>query len=105
MADLKLGKLPNRTPVKLTLSIMPDVEDALGDYVAIYNARNFAEASPADLGAAIIRAATSGLAWTIHSCPRPFRERCSRTRKAPTHSWCGRDRRRTKTRTGYIARR
>jgi len=54
MADLKLGKLPNRTPVKLTLSIMPDVEDALGDYVAIYNARNFAEASPADLGAAML---------------------------------------------------
>lgn len=54
MADLKLGKLPNRTPVKLTLSIMPDVEDALGDYAAIYNARNVVEASPADLGAAML---------------------------------------------------
>lgn len=54
MADLKLGRLPNRTPVKLTLSIMPDVEDALGDYVAIYNARNGVEATQADLGAAML---------------------------------------------------
>ena len=54
MADLKLGKLPNRTPVKLTLSIMPDVEDALGDYVAIYNTRHGVEATPADLGAAML---------------------------------------------------
>ncbi|MBQ1561475.1 MULTISPECIES: DUF2274 domain-containing protein [unclassified Caulobacter] len=54
MADLKLGKLPNRTPVKLTLSIMPDVEDALGDYATIYNTRNGVEASPADLGASMI---------------------------------------------------
>lgn len=54
MADLKLGKLPNRTPVKLMLSIMPDVEDALGDYATIYNTRNSVEASPADLGASMI---------------------------------------------------
>jgi hypothetical protein len=54
MADLKLGKLPNRTPVKLTLSIMPDVEDALGDYATIYNARNGVEASPADLSASML---------------------------------------------------
>ncbi|AAK24650.1 hypothetical protein CC_2684 [Caulobacter vibrioides CB15] len=54
MAELKLGKLPNRTPVKLTLSIMPDIEDALLDYVAIYNTRRGVEATPADLGAAML---------------------------------------------------
>lgn len=37
MADLKLPKLPDRTPVKLTISVMPDLHRALGDYAAIYN--------------------------------------------------------------------
>lgn len=37
MADLKLGKLPDRTPVKLTISVTPDLAAALGDYVSIFN--------------------------------------------------------------------
>lgn len=37
MADLKLGKLPDRTPVKLTIAVAPDLHHALADYVAIYN--------------------------------------------------------------------
>lgn len=37
MADLKLPKLPDRTPVKLTITVMPDLHRALGDYAAIYN--------------------------------------------------------------------
>src|SRR3546814_9935901 len=32
MAAIKLGKLPDRTPVKLTLSILPDPKQALDDY-------------------------------------------------------------------------
>lgn len=36
MADLKLGKLPDRTPVKLTISVPPDLNAALRDYAAIY---------------------------------------------------------------------
>lgn len=36
MAELKLGKLPDRTPVKLTISLMPNLHDALIDYAALY---------------------------------------------------------------------
>src|SRR3546814_7620770 len=32
MAAIKLGKLPDRTPVKLTISILPDLKQALDDY-------------------------------------------------------------------------
>ena len=33
---LKLKPLPNRTPVRLTLSISPELSNALTDYAAIY---------------------------------------------------------------------
>lgn len=36
MADLKLARLPDRTPVKLTISITPDLSDALAAYAALY---------------------------------------------------------------------
>ena len=36
MADLKLGKLPDRTPVKLSITITPDLQNALTDYAALY---------------------------------------------------------------------
>lgn len=36
MVDLKLNRLPDRTPVKLTISIPPDLNLALADYAAIY---------------------------------------------------------------------
>lgn len=38
MAGLKLSKLPDRTPVKLTITIIPDLKAALDDYAAIYEA-------------------------------------------------------------------
>jgi len=36
MADLKLGKLPDRVPVKLTVAVLPDLHRALQDYAALY---------------------------------------------------------------------
>ena len=36
MADLKLAKLPDRTPVKLTITVTPDLHRALSDYAALY---------------------------------------------------------------------
>ncbi len=36
MADLKLGKLPDRTPIKLTIVVTPDLNDALGEYAEAY---------------------------------------------------------------------
>lgn len=38
MVELKLGKLPERTPVKLTIAVMPDLKRALDAYAATYEA-------------------------------------------------------------------
>ena len=49
MADLKLGKLPNRTPVKITVTLSPDLNRALGEYAAIYRATYGEAETVADL--------------------------------------------------------
>lgn len=36
MPDLKLPRLPDRTPVKLTIAILPELHQALLDYAALY---------------------------------------------------------------------
>jgi hypothetical protein len=36
MAELRIAKLPDRTPIKLTISVLPDLHDALQDYAKIY---------------------------------------------------------------------
>jgi hypothetical protein len=36
MSELKLAKLPDRTPVKLTINITPDLNQALCDYALLY---------------------------------------------------------------------
>lgn len=36
MVELKLGKLPDRTPVKLTITITPDLQARLQAYAAVY---------------------------------------------------------------------
>jgi len=36
MADLKLARLPDRTPIKLTISVLPELHQRLNDYAAIY---------------------------------------------------------------------
>ncbi len=36
MADLKLARLPDRTPVKLSISITPDLAEALAAYARLY---------------------------------------------------------------------
>src|SRR3546814_2048857 len=36
MADLKLGKLPDRTPVKLAVTLPPDLHQALQAYAGAY---------------------------------------------------------------------
>jgi hypothetical protein len=37
MPDLKLAKLPDRTPVKLAITVTPELHRALTDYATIYN--------------------------------------------------------------------
>ena len=36
MADLRLPRLPDRTPVRMTISVPPDLNEALTDYAALY---------------------------------------------------------------------
>ena len=36
MPELRLPKLPDRTPVKITISVSPDLNQALVDYSALY---------------------------------------------------------------------
>lgn len=49
MSDLKLAKLPDRKPVKLAIQILPELEAALADYAAAYEAAYGSRESVADL--------------------------------------------------------
>lgn len=60
MADLKLPKLPDRTPVKLTITVTPDLHRALSDYAALY-ADAYEQKEPiADLIPAMVAAFLDG---------------------------------------------
>lgn len=49
MAILKLPRLPERTPVKLTVNVSPDLKRALDDYAEVYEAVYGEKESVADL--------------------------------------------------------
>ncbi|MBC9030848.1 DUF2274 domain-containing protein [Sphingomonas sp. JC676] len=56
MPDLKLAKLPDRTPIKLAITVTPDLHQALSEYAALYSEtygrdEPVAELVPAMLGA------------------------------------------------------
>lgn len=56
MAAIKLEQLPDRTPVKITINVAPDLNRALSDYAAAYEAaygqaETVAELIPAMLAA------------------------------------------------------
>lgn len=36
MADLKLGRLADRTPIKLSIHVLPELDGALREYARIY---------------------------------------------------------------------
>ena len=42
MAGLKLDKLPDRAPVKIAVTVSPELNDALKDYAEIYR-RNYGQ--------------------------------------------------------------
>lgn len=56
MADLKLAKLPDRTPVKLTIVLPPELNRELADYARAYEARYGEAESVAELVPAMLRA-------------------------------------------------
>ncbi len=45
MADLKLAKLPDRTPVKHTITVSPDLNRRLAEYAEAYN-QTYADGDP-----------------------------------------------------------
>ena len=45
MAGLRLAKLPERTPVKLTISVSPELNQALADYAELYR-ETYGQAEP-----------------------------------------------------------
>lgn len=54
MSAIKLPQLPDRTPVKLAVTVLPDLHQALQDYAAHYARVYGVEASVGDLVPAII---------------------------------------------------
>ena len=53
---LKLAKLPDRTPVKIGITVTPDLAHALADYAALYNRAYSDKAEVADLIPAMLDA-------------------------------------------------
>jgi hypothetical protein len=45
MPELRLHRLPDRTPVKITISVSPDLNQALIDYAALYQ-ETYGQAEP-----------------------------------------------------------
>jgi hypothetical protein len=37
MTGLKLGRLPDRTPIKVSISLLPDLHERLRHYAALYS--------------------------------------------------------------------
>jgi hypothetical protein len=56
MPELKLPQLPDRTPVKLSISVMPDLHQALVEYAALYSQTYGREEPVADLIPAMLAA-------------------------------------------------
>ena len=56
MADLRLAKLPDRTPVELTIAVMPELHQRLVDYASLYATTYGAQESVADLVPAMLAA-------------------------------------------------
>jgi hypothetical protein len=56
MPELKLSKLPDRTPVKLTVVITPDLHQALSEYAAAYRDTYGQEEAVTDLVPSMLQA-------------------------------------------------
>jgi len=52
--SLKLGPIPDRTPVKLSLSLAPDVYAALADYAAIHGREYGSDVKPSDVAGLMV---------------------------------------------------
>lgn len=71
MPDLKLAKLPDRTPVKISVQIMPDLDQALRDYAAAYEAAYGRAEAVADLIPPMLTAFLESDRDFVRSRPKP----------------------------------
>jgi hypothetical protein len=60
MTELKLAKLPDRVPVKLTVSVSPDLNRRLGTYAELYKQTYGQEEAVADLVPFMLEAFLAG---------------------------------------------
>ncbi len=60
MAALRLGKLPDRTPVKVTISLSPELNQALADYGGLYRETYGKEEAVQDLIPAMLASFLEG---------------------------------------------
>ncbi len=74
MADLKLAKLPDRTPVKITITVKPDLNAALQTYAELYRETYGKAESVAELIPYILESFLE----TDRSFAKAFKERASK---------------------------
>jgi hypothetical protein len=55
MADIKLGRLPDRTPIKVSISLVPSLLEDLTAYAGLYRSTYGKEETVADLVPAMLR--------------------------------------------------
>ncbi|MDF2638498.1 MAG: transposase [Novosphingobium lindaniclasticum] len=48
MAEIKLGVLPDRKPIKLSIHVVPELDEALRDYARIY-ASTYGRSEPVEI--------------------------------------------------------
>ena len=60
MPDLRLPRLPERTPVKITIAVAPDLHQALNDYARLYEESYGATEPIAELIPAMLAAFLDG---------------------------------------------
>jgi len=60
MVELKLARIPDRTPVKVTISVTPDLNDALAAYADVYRSTYGQAESVTDLIPYMLRSFLDG---------------------------------------------
>lgn len=71
MAELKLPQLPDRTPLKLSIAVLPDLHQALVEYAALY-AQTYGRDEPiAELIPAILTTFLEGDRAFVRSRSKP----------------------------------
>lgn len=56
MPDLKLAQLPDRTPIKITITVLPDLHRSLLTYASVYEAPYGRKEDVAELVPAMLKA-------------------------------------------------